>query len=158
MPYDICQGHRHGFLSGGTIRQYVANLPPKYPKNRKRHRIWATSLSNLEWTSLLNLSLEGTRPLRPPISTPMTPTPMPISPTAYPIGRLSLLRSRFLCKRSMWVTQPCCGGVYPRSSLHWCFTITLISIFLHGYLNPITGRHVIMHASKILPKLDHFSF
>ena len=49
----------------GTNRRQVANLPPKYPKNRKRHRIWATSFSNLGERPLLNISQEGTRPLRP---------------------------------------------------------------------------------------------
>ena len=52
----------------GTNRQ-VANLP----LNTKKHRIWATSFSNLGGRPLLNFSLEGMRPLRPPspLSTPM---------------------------------------------------------------------------------------
>ena len=29
------QGRRHGFSSGGKNRRQVANLSPKYPKNRK---------------------------------------------------------------------------------------------------------------------------
>ena len=40
------QGRRHGFFSEGTNRRQVASISPKYPKNRKRHRIWATSFSN----------------------------------------------------------------------------------------------------------------
>ena len=45
--YDLRgrMGRRHGFLSGGRIVGSVANLPPKYPKNRKRRRIRATSFS-----------------------------------------------------------------------------------------------------------------
>ena len=60
------QGRRHGFLSGGRIVGSVTNLPPKCPKNRKRHRIWTTSFSNLEGTSPPNFSLRVARPLRPP--------------------------------------------------------------------------------------------
>ena len=45
------KGRRHGFLSGWTNRRQCGHLPPKYYKNRKRHRIWATSFSNLVGTS-----------------------------------------------------------------------------------------------------------
>ena len=46
------QRSRHRFLSAvGTNRWQCGHLPPKYPKNRKRHRIWATSFSNLVGTS-----------------------------------------------------------------------------------------------------------
>ena len=51
------QRRRHGFLSGGggggRIVGSVANLPPKYSKNRNGHRIWATSFSNLGDVPLL---------------------------------------------------------------------------------------------------------
>ena len=71
VPRTVCQGRRHGFSSGGTNRRQVANLHPKYPKNRKIHRIRATSCSNLEGTS--PPKFWGTRPLPPPppLSTPM---------------------------------------------------------------------------------------
>ena len=68
-----CQGRRHGFSSGGTNRRQVANLHPKYPKNRKSHRIWATSFSNLEGMSPPKFVTGGRVPLSPPLSTPMLP-------------------------------------------------------------------------------------
>ena len=77
--YVPAQGHRHGLLVGtgrggggwGNRRQ-VANLPPKYPKNRKRYRIWALSFSNLEGTSPLKFFTGGDAyPPSPPLSTPM---------------------------------------------------------------------------------------
>ena len=41
------QGRRHGFLSGGRIVGSVANLPQNTLKIGKKHRILATSFSNL---------------------------------------------------------------------------------------------------------------
>ena len=76
-PHFKEQGRRHGFLSGGggTNRQQMANLPPKYPKYLKRHRIWATSFSNLEGTSLPKFFTGGNASPPsppPPLSTPMS--------------------------------------------------------------------------------------
>ena len=48
-----------------------------------------------------------------------------------PSDVVCLLRSHFHCRQSMWVTPPCCGGVTPRSPIHWCFTITKISFFFY---------------------------
>ena len=66
VGYEILVGGER--LDERVKHRQGANLPPKYPKNRKRHRIWAILSSNLEGTSppLLNLSLWGTRSLRPP--------------------------------------------------------------------------------------------
>ena len=50
------------------LRWPLANLPPKYPKNPKKHRIWATSFSNLEPTSPPKFFTGGRVP---PLSTPM---------------------------------------------------------------------------------------
>ena len=41
------QGRRHGFLSGGSNRRQDGQPTPKYPKNRKKQQILATSFSNL---------------------------------------------------------------------------------------------------------------
>ena len=41
------QGRRHGFLSGGSNRRQGGQPTPKYPKNRTKHWILATSFSNL---------------------------------------------------------------------------------------------------------------
>ena len=46
---------------GGTNRRQVANLHPKYPKNRKSHRIWTTSFSILGGTSPPKFVTGGTR-------------------------------------------------------------------------------------------------
>ena len=59
------QGHRHGFFSGGTNRRQVANLYPKYPKNRKILYLCRFILESGGDVPLLNFSLEGTRSLRP---------------------------------------------------------------------------------------------
>ena len=72
----FASGRRHGFLSGGTNRQQVANLSPKYRNNRKRHRIWAVLFSNLERTSPPEVFTGGdasppSPPSPPPLSTPM---------------------------------------------------------------------------------------
>ena len=56
------QGRHHGFLSGGggTNRRQGGQSTPKYHKNRKRHRIWATSFSSLGLRHRPNFSLRGT--------------------------------------------------------------------------------------------------
>ena len=41
------QGRRHGFFSGVSNRRQGGQPTPKYSKNRKKHRILATSFSNL---------------------------------------------------------------------------------------------------------------
>ena len=75
-----------------------------------------------------------------------------------PSDVVSFLRiTRFHCRQSMWVTPPCCGGVTPRNPLHWCFTITIISMFF-TWVSESNNRYIIMHDSKILPKLHNFSF
>ena len=69
------QRRRQGFLSGGMNHRHCGQLTPKYPKNRKRHRIWAASFSNLEETSPPNFFTVGdaARPSvpPPPLSTPI---------------------------------------------------------------------------------------
>ena len=57
------------FLVEGTNRRLVAKLPPKYPKNRKRHRIWAALSSNLEGTFPPKFVTGGDA--SPPLSTPL---------------------------------------------------------------------------------------
>ena len=71
---QAAQGRRHEFLSGGTNRRQVANLSPKYPKNRKRHRIWATSFTNQDGTPPPKFDTGGDASPPsppPPLSTPM---------------------------------------------------------------------------------------
>ena len=45
------RGVATNFWVEGTNRRQVANLPQKYPKNRKMHRNWVISSSNQEGTS-----------------------------------------------------------------------------------------------------------
>ena len=68
-----------------------------------------------------------------------------LPPTASDV--VSLLRSRSHCGQSMWITPPCFGGVSPRSPLHWCFTITIISMFF-TWVSESNNRYIIMHDSK----------
>ena len=68
------------FWVGGRIVGMWLTYPPKYPKNRKRHRISATSFSNLEGTSHPKFVTGGRVPLRPPAfdahgkGTPLVPS------------------------------------------------------------------------------------
>ena len=76
MPFylgALRRGVATDFWVEGTNYRQVANLPPKYSKNRKRHRIWATSSSNLEGTSPPKFVTGGDASLPPP---PPLPTPM----------------------------------------------------------------------------------
>ena len=67
----------------GRIICSVATCHPKYPKNRKRHRIWATSFSNLVGTSTPDFKSGGYEypfqkwwvppPPPPPVATPLCP-------------------------------------------------------------------------------------
>ena len=60
------QGRRHGFLSGGTNRRQVANLPPNTLKIGKDTGFWPFYSRIWRGRPLLNFSLRGTRALRPP--------------------------------------------------------------------------------------------
>ena len=62
----LIQGRRRGFLVGGNESSAGGQPTTKYPKNRKRHRIWAISFSNLEGTSPPNFSLRWKCSVRPP--------------------------------------------------------------------------------------------
>ena len=63
------QGRRHGFLSGwggGSNRRQGGQPTPKYLKNRKKHRVLATSFSNLGGRTTQFSKVRGSGPPRPP--------------------------------------------------------------------------------------------
>ena len=60
------QGRRHGFLSGVRIVGRVANLPQNILKIGKKHRILATSFSNLGGSHDPIFKSAGVRTPRPP--------------------------------------------------------------------------------------------
>ena len=72
LSLSFLTGTSPRIFNGETNRRQVANLPPNTIKNG-RHRIWATSFSNLDGTFPPNFSLRGRVPSVPPLSTPMVP-------------------------------------------------------------------------------------
>ena len=65
------QGRRHGFLSRGSNRRQGGQPTPKYPKNRKKHRILAASFSNLGGRNPRFSKVRGSGPPDPPSATPL---------------------------------------------------------------------------------------
>ena len=61
------QGRRHGFLSRGSNRRQGGQPTPKYPKNRKKHRILATSFTNLGGRTARFPKVRGSGPPDPPV-------------------------------------------------------------------------------------------
>ena len=70
------QRRRHGFLNGGSNRRQCGQPTPKYPKNRKKHRILATLFSNLGESTDPVFKSAGVRTPRPPVGD----APVPVHP------------------------------------------------------------------------------
>ena len=91
--HPCVQGRRHGFLSGGSNRRQGGQPTPKYPKNRKKHRILATSFSNLGGRTTRFSKVRGHDP----------PTPRRRRPCMRPTAAMGLSPATARC--SSWLSQ-----------------------------------------------------
>ena len=122
-------GCRHGFLSGGDELSTVwpvATYPQNTLKNGKRHRIWATSFSNLGVSPRISKVVGTSTHLPPP---PMA-TPLPVRVTYLTaLPRLCHVSDRFA---SCVLPSLQCTYV-PTYLYHGCTCINTC-MYLHTYI------------------------